>query len=84
MVVIKNIAVKELEKEKESHSKVKEISRKYPNKPQAYITSKRFSNSMVSTLFNLRSKCENPFKDNFPHMKNHMTYFLCKKCDDSQ
>ena len=70
---IKNIAINELEKEKESNSKDKEINHKNLNKPQAYITNKKFSDSMVSTLFNLRSNCEIKFKYNFPHMKKNMT-----------
>ena len=81
---IKVNSTKTLEKLKRSHKKVKHIEHKSTSKPQKYLKSHIFTNQMKSTLFNLRSKCENEFKENFHHSSgNHICQF-CEECADSQ
>ena len=80
---IKILSNHELESIKITHDKVREIVHQNLNKPQQYLTSMIFSNSQKSILFNLRSKCEKSFKDNFHKMYDNTTC-LCKKDQDSQ
>ena len=58
----------ELECVKISHEKVRTIIHQNTHKPQSYLTSGTFSNAQRSILFNLRSSCENIFRDNFHNM----------------
>ena len=71
-------AIKQFEAIKLTHKKVKHIKHNNLNKPQDYITSKHFTNKMVSTLFNLRSRCDNEFKENFHNLNTNMDCFICK------
>ena len=79
---IKILSNHKLESIKTTHDKVREIVHLNLNKPQQYLTSMIFSNSQKSILFNLQSKCEKSFKDNF-HKMYHNTTCLCKKDQDS-
>ena len=67
-----------------SHEKVKFIQHINLDKPQEYLTSGAFSNSQKSILFNLRSRCEGSFKDNFHKMYSDYTCQLCKLEVDTQ
>jgi hypothetical protein len=64
---IRSLAFRELTLKQMEHSKVREI--KYPEfKIQSYMTSCLFTNSMVSTLFNMRSSMTRNIKNNFSSM----------------
>ena len=54
------------------------------DKPQAYLTSGTFSNAQRSILFNLRSSCENSFRDNFHNLYQSVICQLCKLETDTQ
>ena len=69
---------------KSGHEKVRHIVHDDSDKPQLYLTSGEFSNSQKSILFNLRSSCENNFRDNFHHMNQSNLCQLCKLAADSQ
>ena len=47
------------------------------NQPQDYIVSNKFTNKEKSLLFNLRSMCENEFRDNF---HNRFQSYQCEFC----
>jgi hypothetical protein len=74
----------ELEIVKSGHEKVRHIVHNDSDKPQLYLTSGEFSNSQKSILFNLRSSCENNFRDNFHNMNQSNLCQLCKLAADSQ
>ena len=62
---VKSAAFKHLLRLKENHSKVKHI--KYADlQTQPYLLSDLFSNKDTEMLFNLRSKTDKNFKENFP------------------
>ena len=85
-IIKKNIRIishHELESLKTSHDKVRFIVHQNLEKPQQYLTGIEFSNAQKSILFNLRSKCEKSFKDNF-HKMHQNTTCMCKKDLDSQ
>ena len=67
-----------------SHEKVRTIIHQNLGKPQAYLTSGTFSNSQRSILFNLRSSCENSFRDNFHNLYQSVICQLCKLEPDTQ
>ena len=73
-----------LECVKMSHEKVRTIIHQNLGKPQAYLTSGTFSNSQRSILFNLRSSCENSFRDNFHNLYQSVMCQLCKLEPDTQ
>ena len=77
-------AVKQFEEIKSTHKKVKHIKHNKSHKLQDYITRKIFTNNMVSTLFNLRSRCENELKENFHNQNTNMDCFICKSVTDCQ
>ena len=74
----------ELECVKMSHEKVRTIIHQHLGKPEAYLTSGTFSNSQRSILFNLRSSCENSFRDNFHNLYQSVICQLCKLEPDTQ
>ena len=65
-----------------SHKKVKHIT--YLDKPQDYIKSKKITHKMISTLFNLRTRCLNEFKENSHNLKANMDFFIFKSANDTQ
>ena len=67
-----------------SHEKVRLIVHKQLNNPQTYLTSGNFSNSQRSILFNLRSSCENNFRDNFHNLYQNVLCQLCNLEPDTQ
>ena len=69
---------------KSKHEKVCKIVHKNTNLPQNYLTNGSFSNAQKSLLFNLRSQCENNFKDNFHNMHDNNICPHCKQGPDSQ
>ena len=81
---IRQFSFKELETIKSEHTKVKEIIHTDMNSPQKYIIDTRFTNKMSSLLFNLRSRCENEFKDNFHNMGRESLCVVCQQFIDSQ
>ena len=81
---IRELCKNEMECLKLSHEKVKFIQHINLDKPQEYLTSGAFSNSQKSILFNLRSRCEGSFKDNFHKMYSDYTCQLCKLEVDTQ
>ena len=81
---IREVALKEFETMKSKHEKVSKIVHKNTNLPQNYLTNGSFSNAQKSLLFNLRSECENNFKDNFHNMHDNNICPHCKKGPDSQ
>ena len=81
---IRELCKNEMECLKLSHEKVKFIQHINLDKPQEYLTSGAFSNSQKSILFNLRSRCESSFKDNFHKMYSDYTCQLCKLEVDTQ
>ena len=80
-----NVFFKELEQKKLSHIKVKEIKYSGSRSPMKYLKDPNFDNKMRSLLFNLRSKSENSFQDNF-HTKygKEPPCKMCRKSIDSQ
>ena len=81
---MRELSIIELEGLKSEHEKVKYIAHTNLEKPQEYLTSSLFSNAQKSILFNLRSRCESSFKDNFHKM---YTNYMCQLCNlevDSQ
>ena len=81
---IKNVAFKDLEEIKDSHEKVKHIAHEGIKNPQDYLVSKKLTNKEKALLFNLRSRSENQFKENFHNMYNNYDCSLCGKEADSQ
>ena len=67
-----------------SHDKVRLVVHNQFNKPQSYLTSGLFSNSQRSILFNLRSSCENSFRDNFHNQYQNVACQLCYLEPDTQ
>ena len=63
---------------------MKEITHTGMTSPQKYLTDTRFTNKMSSLLFNLRSRCENEFKDNFHNMSRESLCIVCQQLIDSQ
>ena len=80
-----NAFFKELEQNKLSHIKVKEIKYSGLRSPMKYLTDPSFDNSMRSLLLNLRSKSANSFQDSF-HRKygKEPPCKMCRKSIDSQ
>ena len=81
---IKQLSISQYESMKSKHEKVKSIIHTNTNSPQEYLTNGIFTNSQKSLLFNLRSKCDNNFKDNFHNGHQNITCPLCKLEPDSQ
>ena len=81
---IRELSLTELELVKSTHEKVKFIVHSNIEKPQEYLTSGMFSNAQKSILFNLRSRCESNFKDNFHKMYTDFTCELFHLDVDSQ
>ena len=81
---VREITFKEMEAIKSKHNKVKNIQHTHMKSPQGYMKSPKFTNKLVSTLFNLRCRSENEFKQNFPN--GHMQYLciMCKSEVDTQ
>ena len=77
-------AYKDLEVKKSSHEKVKDIVHFNLNHPQKYLTESRLDNNEKSMLYNLRSKSENEFKQNFPNRYPQNNCPMCGKAPDSQ
>ena len=81
---IKQLSISQYESMKSEHEKVKYIIHTNTNSPQEYLTNGIFTNSQKSLLFNLRSKCDNNFKDNFHNGHQDIKCPLCKLEPDSQ
>ena len=81
---IKQLSTSQFENMKSEHQKVKSIVHEHTNSPQEYLTNGLFTNSQKSLLFNLRSMCDNNFKDNFHNNQQDNTCPLCKLGPDSQ
>ena len=80
---IRSYTLEHLESMKLGHEKVRKIKHTDLNQPQAYIVSNKLSNKEKSLLFNLRSMCDNNFRDNF---HNRYQTYQCQFCTstDSQ
>ena len=52
--------------------------------PQGYMKSEKFTNKIASTLFNLRCRSENEFRQNFPMGFMQYLCFMCKSEYDTQ
>ena len=57
---------------------------KLSKRPQDYICNRKFTNKMCTTLFNLRCRSENEFKQNFHSSNIHFKCEFCEKEDDTQ
>ena len=62
---VQKAAFKELEETKASHEKSRTIIHSDLKKPQEYLSEPSLDNKEKSILFNLRSRSNNEFKDNF-------------------
>ena len=80
----REIAWKQLEEPKSEHEKVKNIIHTDLDNVQEYLQTNRMSNQEKALLFNLRSKCENTFRDNFHRMYTEYSCPMCGKEADSQ
>ena len=81
---MRELCKNEMECLKLSTEKVKFIQHINLERPQECLTSGAFSNSQKSILFNLSSRCESSFKDNFHKMYSDYTCQLCKLEVDTQ
>ena len=78
------LATCELEALKQSHKKVKHIKHTNTSTTQKYLTNGKFTNKMIATLFNLRCRSINEFKDNFHNQYQDFKCFMCNNEIDSQ
>ena len=74
----KNLA--EMNEKKKTHTKVKHIQYDSLKKPQGYLLSHKFNNTMCNLLFNLRCRSVNGFKDNFHSIYGQEP--LCELCGE--
>jgi hypothetical protein len=81
---MRSASFKILEEIKVTHKKVKEIAHTESCLPQPYLIDGKFSNAQRSILFNLRSRCENNFGENFKNGHQPSMCPLCKTHQDSQ
>ena len=79
--MVKELALKEFNNLKSNHKKVKDIKHDSLSEPQEYLTSNKITQKASSLIFNLRSKCQKEFKENF-HNQNGIS--MCPLCDEHQ
>ena len=78
-------AFQDLQKIKNSHSKVKENVYSNMKHPQTYFTNKNISFRQSSIIFALRSRTLRGIKNNFKKMNLHNTLCpLCERLEDTQ
>ena len=83
MEKIKEETCKRLETLKQKHTKIAHIVHDI-DKSEEYLTSNKFADKTSSLIFNLRSRCEKSFKDNFQGMHTDNLCPLCRNHIDSQ
>ena len=70
---VREFAFSQLEENKLEHEKVRDIMHSNNDQVQEYLKTHKMTNRKKSLLFNLRSKSENTFKDNFHRMYNDVS-----------
>ena len=81
---VKKLALEEFNNQKSNHKKVKGIEHKSLNEPQEYLTSNKIMQKTSCLLFNLRTKCQKEFKENFPKQNGGSMCPLCNENQDTQ
>ena len=81
---VNNKVFVDMNKIKETHSKVKEVKHSYRTQPEEYLVSNKLSNKQSCLLMNLRSKCVKEFKQNFPSMNPDNMCPMCLEEPDTQ
>ena len=74
---VREVAFSQLEENKLEHEKVRDIIHSNNDQVQEYLKTHKMTNREKSLLFNLRSKSENTFKDNFHRMYNDVSCPMC-------
>ena len=81
---ITEYSLREQEKRKRLHSKVKDVKHEELTKPEKYLTNNNITYKLSSLIFNLRCKGQTEFKANFHNMQESNVCPLCKEDNDTQ